>query len=1198
MDFLERGAPIGYSESKWLILEQFYKKLECLVLGFGGIPPLYQPCYSNLDSVGPRTCGRRVVVVVPSLHELPSITLENTVIEKGSQLYLECSLNVTSPYTVNDLAWCFNEIKISEEEYHIKDNKTLLLIIEEAKLSHSGNYSCKVMSDESNYAKTHVKVGLKPNATMRCTSTNHIEIYCTWNEFNSNLPSDYNYSWKLRFEDDSFWRECVDTFDSEELEPQCICDDRECYFPENHGSVHHMRVVLTNQLGTTKIIIPFNPDVETIPNPPESVEVVSTSSESIKWSWKKPADWKDDLLHLFYRVQYSSVASSWQQEVLQDYDQTYYELSDGKPYTEYYFRVSCISEYVDSEISGDETEIWSEWSDVITARTDEAAPSGTIEIGIAPDEVVNGEQRAVKLTWKPLKPEEANGIILQYKVRVWILNGTDGTEIQHMSTTHVSSLEGFNMTERTMERYKFIQVDPQITAYTIEDLNKDEYYLVQITAENSAGESPPASLVIPPYMTVTKRIKWWITLVCVVASIIGFILVVMLFRWSYLKMKNKGIFEPVPQVFIPIEIDADNTHSGQYLLSDYQDYQDPQVEKYDILKSQCKEQMTVGFKNGRSDSCSTQITFINDSGSGNQGNRRQHRDICDEDEGLPNARLSSTASDGKEDGDVMRKHCKDKQTPPLAVVLPPKSPDDYSQLTNNDNIHLAKMPSWNNSKIKSQLPSQQGYCKVTEKGVVMPTTMQAPVPRVGIVHTPTRQPKISVNGVHGNKTLTSCQVTAKQAAVQIHNPCNVSKVSANRNQASKSDEDLGYSQVSANRNQATNSDENLGYSQVSANRNQASNSDGDLGHSQVSANRNQASNSDEDLGYSQVSTNRNQASNNDGHITTNDNAAICNQGDNGYCKVTSNGHPVIQDDSSSMWSDSSESTYPPDSIDGEEVMHQSPHSMSGYVEQQPTTQPVNNTGVRQGAAGDQLTSQHIHGYVAHCATGSQPIDRQQTSQPINNGYVAHDGTGNQPIDRQQSSHPINNGYVAHDGTGNQPIDRQQTSHPINNGYVAHDGTGNQPIDRQQSSQPMNNGYIAHDDTGNQQRNGHQTSQPINNGYVAHDGTGNQPMNIQQTSQPTNNGYVAHDGTGNQPINIQQTSQAINNGYVAHDGTGNQPMNTQQPSQPINNGYVAHDGTGNQPMNTQQPSQPINNGYVAHDGTGNQPMSTQQPSQPT
>nr|XP_006819222.1 PREDICTED: cell wall protein IFF6-like [Saccoglossus kowalevskii] len=933
----------------------------------------------------------------PCVHAVPSITLENTVIERGSQLYLECSLNVTSPYTVNDLAWCFNEIKIPEKEYHIKDNKTLLLIIEEAKLSHSGNYSCKMMSDESNYAKTHVIVG-------------------------------------------------------------------------------------------------------SIPNPPESVQVVSTSSESIKWSWKKPADWTDDY-HLFYRVQYSSVASSsssspWQQDVLQKYDETSYELSDGKPYMEYYFKVSCISGFAYPEISGDETEIWSEWSDVITARTDEAAPSGTIEIGIAPDEVVNGEQRAVKLTWKPLKPEETNGVILKYNIWIWKQNVTE-FGMQHISRRYVQYL-GFNMTKTTGEEYKFDTVDSATTAYTIE-------------------------------VTVPKsRLQIVIVVVFVVASVIGVIIAFLLLRRSYLKMKRRGIFKPVPQVSFP-------------------------------------------FK----------ITLSNDSGSGNQGNKRQHRDICDEDEGLPNARLSSTESDGKEDGkedgDVMRKHCKDKQTPPLAVVLPPKSPDDYSQLTNNDNIHLAKMPSWNNSKIKSQLPSQQGYCKISVGGVVMATAMQAPVSRVPrTVHILTRQNHIptcvgeSVNGVHGNKTLTSCQVTAKQAAVQIHNPCNVSKVSVNRNQASNSDEDLGYSQVSANRNQASNSDrdlgysqvsanrnqasnsdEDLGYSQVSANRNQASNSDGDLGYSQVSTNRNQASNSDEDLGYSQVSANRNQASNSDedlgysqvsanrnqasnsdedlgqsqvsanrnqatdsdenlGYsqvstnrnqasysdvpITTNDNAAICNQGDNGYCKVTLNGHPVIQDDSSSMWSDSSESTYPPDSIDGEEVIHQSPYRMSGYVEQQPTTQSINNTGVRQEAAGDQSTSQHIHGYVAHDTTGSQPMNRQQTSQPINIGYVAHDTTGSQPMNRQQTSQPINNGYVAHDTTGSRPMNRQQTSQPINNGYVAHDTTGSWPMNRQQTSQPINNGYVARDTTGSRPMNRQQTSQPINNGYVAHNGSSNKSLN--------------------------------------------------------------------------------------------------------
>ncbi|XP_072272722.1 oncostatin-M-specific receptor subunit beta-like isoform X2 [Pyxicephalus adspersus] len=134
-------------------------------------------------------------------------------------------------------------------------------------------------------------------------------------------------------------------------------------------------------------------------------------------------------------------------------------LTQLKPFTNYNLRVRCMSE---SSLAG-----WSNWSNTLTIQTQEAAPSGPLDVWREIQHNENGQ--TVTLYWKHPSDFSANGKISHYNIKWWALD--DNT-----------------ITNKT-------RVPGQTTSYCMSFGRQP--HLISITAQNGAGESPAAEIKVP-----------------------------------------------------------------------------------------------------------------------------------------------------------------------------------------------------------------------------------------------------------------------------------------------------------------------------------------------------------------------------------------------------------------------------------------------------------------------------------------------------------------------------------------------------------------------------------------------------------------------------------------------------------------------------------------------------------------------------
>ncbi|XP_074008545.1 interleukin-12 receptor subunit beta-2 [Numenius arquata] len=127
-----------------------------------------------------------------------------------------------------------------------------------------------------------------------------------------------------------------------------------------------------------------------------------------------------------------------------------------EPHTDYEFHLSCKIH--------PERGLWSNWH-VYQARTPEAVPTRLLDVWYRQQDVDNQRQN-ISLFWKALSRSEAGGRILQYRVTFEAL-GQQRSPAGEDITNHTS----------------YTRVTPRVG------------YKITVTAENSRGRSPPASIV-------------------------------------------------------------------------------------------------------------------------------------------------------------------------------------------------------------------------------------------------------------------------------------------------------------------------------------------------------------------------------------------------------------------------------------------------------------------------------------------------------------------------------------------------------------------------------------------------------------------------------------------------------------------------------------------------------------------------------
>ncbi|XP_025954299.2 interleukin-12 receptor subunit beta-2 [Dromaius novaehollandiae] len=166
--------------------------------------------------------------------------------------------------------------------------------------------------------------------------------------------------------------------------------------------------------------------------------------------------WRDEVQAQHFRLRYRSL-NSYTWNMVESLNSEKCNLYGLEPYTEYEFQVSCKIH--------PERGLWSNWRTFQT-QTPEAVPARLLDVWYKKQDM-NSQMQNISLFWKALSKSEARGKILQYTVTFQALNHRSPRALERSVTTQTS----------------YTRITPQLD------------YNITITADNSKGSSPPASIV-------------------------------------------------------------------------------------------------------------------------------------------------------------------------------------------------------------------------------------------------------------------------------------------------------------------------------------------------------------------------------------------------------------------------------------------------------------------------------------------------------------------------------------------------------------------------------------------------------------------------------------------------------------------------------------------------------------------------------
>ncbi|XP_062472118.1 interleukin-12 receptor subunit beta-2 isoform X2 [Pezoporus occidentalis] len=218
----------------------------------------------------------------------------------------------------------------------------------------------------------------------------------------------------------------------------------------NFDSTYTIVVAASNELGSafSQPLVFMLIDIVK-PHPPKfSVEFEHSSATNCTLSWHDEA--QAQLCRLRYRP---LTRHAWSMvENVQGEKCSLYGL---EPYTTYEFQLSCKIHPKQG--------LWSNWS-TYQNRTPEAVPTGVLGVWYRQQDV-GSQQQNISLFWKALSKSEARGRILQYTVTFKALDQQSPVAEAHLTT-----------------QTSYARVMPRVN------------YKITVTAENSRGRSPPASI--------------------------------------------------------------------------------------------------------------------------------------------------------------------------------------------------------------------------------------------------------------------------------------------------------------------------------------------------------------------------------------------------------------------------------------------------------------------------------------------------------------------------------------------------------------------------------------------------------------------------------------------------------------------------------------------------------------------------------
>ncbi|XP_077994070.1 receptor-type tyrosine-protein phosphatase F-like isoform X1 [Glandiceps talaboti] len=394
------------------------------------------------------------------------ISSEKSTYRVGETITINCT---TVAQSASDVEWYFDSNLIPEDSYKVLQPNLSQLVITNVNFSDAGKYSCVLSnSDDESQTDIDIQVGKEPIPVVNfsCHSFNGEDMLCTWDEGgHHNIPTNYSFTYRSYYYGLE-WRECPDnkmTIDC----PQIHNFTHSCYmtYEEDHiESRQSVFVRVSNELGTETTSIEYNPHLEAKPFYPSNIQVSPQRDGCLHVELDLPCSltelqsyWAD----LQYKIRYRS---EWESEdwntVTVEWDQSR-EICELDGYTNYDVQVAAAF----SPGSG-----WSKWSDTVTVRTVEQAPTTRLKIPRVRSENSDLEDsRDVIVQWEPLTRRQMRGVVLRYTVK--LIKG----EFEVVAEVNKSA-------------------DARI--HDFQALKKFKSYKVSVVTWNSAGSSPPATVDI------------------------------------------------------------------------------------------------------------------------------------------------------------------------------------------------------------------------------------------------------------------------------------------------------------------------------------------------------------------------------------------------------------------------------------------------------------------------------------------------------------------------------------------------------------------------------------------------------------------------------------------------------------------------------------------------------------------------------
>uniref|UniRef100_UPI00398F15D6 interleukin-6 receptor subunit beta-like n=1 Tax=Pristiophorus japonicus TaxID=55135 RepID=UPI00398F15D6 len=393
------------------------------------------------------------------------MTLSSPVLQLGNPLRATCRMkneDCAFDYRVNptDIVWRMNEEEISKNHCSALHDQVSTVIIPSFNQL-KGNLTCYVRYNESLQLLqwAEVKAGFPPRkprllfCTSYWTSFSIQSIACNWDP-GPDAYLETNFTLHIS--------ETIGKCNARYLEPRNCTTSRiknSCMvLVSNLVSYHDIWVTAKNGLGTETsnhmcldgmLIVKFNA--------PQIIEVKQNARQSdcLLGEWEMPMEMVKHSTAAF-EIQYKALEEDrWIQVPLTPINSTFFRQCNLSPYTEYQLKIRCKQK---TDMSP-----WSEWSNVKTGTTSECAPAQKLQVWRSIEALDPNGTRRVRLLWKPLKKNAANGKILGYRISLH---------------------------------------EPEIQAYNTSNLDYsfhllDGHYRIYVSAYNSVGESPKADIVIP-----------------------------------------------------------------------------------------------------------------------------------------------------------------------------------------------------------------------------------------------------------------------------------------------------------------------------------------------------------------------------------------------------------------------------------------------------------------------------------------------------------------------------------------------------------------------------------------------------------------------------------------------------------------------------------------------------------------------------